>query len=229
VTDLDSLGATGGVAVQPAPGAGQVTGNATLKTWIPELADIDALFVAGAAKKTKQHDPLFAVRIDYQTPFKVTVPKSGKEEIAYPYTFEDALSFENLDFFAKLGGYGLVAKFRDAIMKETTAAAIGEKMYAALKTGKKAEFALDIIDAKAFDDLNVPRYIAEGLEWLEKQLRKKQVEILPVAEDTVPVDTTEGGKAGGPQVTNLATGELAVAEAASDVAVGEAVRPGATE
>ncbi len=194
VTDLDSLGATGGASVQPAPGAGQVTNNATLKTWLPKLADIDALYAADAARKTKRHDPLFAVRVAYQMPLKVTVPKSGNEETAYPYTFEDAFVFENLDFFGKLAGYGLVAKFRDAITNETTAAAIGAQMYAALKSGKKAEFALEIIDAKSFDSLKVPSYIAEGLEWLEKQLRKKQVEILPVDKETAPPDTAEVGE-----------------------------------
>jgi hypothetical protein len=44
------------------------------------------------------------------------------------------------------------------------------------------EFALDVIEAEAFDDLTVPRYIAEGLEWLLAQLKKKRVEILPKIE-----------------------------------------------
>ena len=64
------------------------------------------------------------------------------------------------------------------------AAAIGERMYRALRSGKKAEFALDVIETKKFDDIVVPRYIAEGLEWLLAQLKKKQVEILPRAGQT---------------------------------------------
>lgn len=55
-------------------------------------------------------------------------------------------------------------------------------MYNALKDGKKAEFALDVLQAEAFDGLAVPGYIAEGLEWLLVQLKKKQVEILPAIE-----------------------------------------------
>ena len=127
VTDLDSIRAIDHVSVLPAPGAGQVTGNTTLKRWIPELADIDALLEADTVKKTKQHDLLFGIRVAYQTPLKVIVPKSGKEEIAYPYTFEDALSFENFDFFTRLTGHGLVAKFHDAITNEMTAAANRQK------------------------------------------------------------------------------------------------------
>ena len=53
------------------------------------------------------------------------------------------------------------------------------KMYQALKDGKKAEFALDVLETDGFDSLVVPRYIAEGLEWLLAQLKKKQAEILP--------------------------------------------------
>ena len=103
-------------------------------------------------------------------------------EIALPYTFEDALVFENLAFFAAMKGTGLMRKFSDAIETGGGAAAVGEQMYLALKNGKKAEFALDVIEAEGFNDLVVPRYIAEGLEWLLLQLKKKRVEILPKVE-----------------------------------------------
>ncbi|WP_425964228.1 hypothetical protein [Rhizobium nepotum] len=74
-----------------------------------------------------------------------------------PYTFEDALVFENLSFFSEFAGTGLVRKFRDAITDGGGAAAIGERMYLALKSGKKAEFALDVMEVENFDDINVLR------------------------------------------------------------------------
>lgn len=186
VTDLDALSRTGGESVQPARGAGQKTNNATLKSWVPALDDVDALMDATAATKTlaAAHDPLFAVRVAYQVPLAVTPPGAAAEEIAYPYTFEDALVFENLDFFSKFQGNGLVRKFREAINAGGGISSIGNRMYLDLKSGKKAEFALDVIEAKEFNDLTVPRYIAEGLEWLLIQLKKKRVEILPTVEDT---------------------------------------------
>ncbi|WP_226858513.1 ATP-dependent endonuclease [Diaphorobacter aerolatus] len=46
VTDLDSLTGTGGSSVQPALGAGQKTNNATLKTWVPALDNVDDLVAA---------------------------------------------------------------------------------------------------------------------------------------------------------------------------------------
>lgn len=184
VTDLDTLDKAGGASVQPATGVGQKTNNATLKTWVPGTDDVDTLLGAPVASKIQSQpgDQLFAVRVAYQTPLLVTLPGTDSQEVALPYTFEDALVFENIAFFAALKGTGLVRKFSDAIEKGGGAAAIGEQMYLALKNGKKAEFALDVIEAEGFNDLVVPRYIAEGLEWLLLQLKKKRVEILPKVE-----------------------------------------------
>ncbi len=186
ITDLDTLNQTGGTSVQPAKGADQKTNNATLKSWVPGLENVDALMDANAAARTlrEDNDQLFAVRVAYQMPLAVTPPGAAEPETAYPYTFEDALAFENLSFFAALNGTGLVRKFRDAITAGGGVAAIGESMYRALKSGKKAEFALDVIEVENFDDIVVPRYIAEGLEWLLAQLKKKQVEILALTGQT---------------------------------------------
>lgn len=186
VTDLDSLTATGGSSVQPALGADQKTNNATLKTWVPALDDVDALIGATPAAKTitDASDTLFAVRAAYQIPIEVTMPGATAKETAYPYTFEDALVFENVDFFAVFEGTGLIAKFCDAIAQGGSAAEVGAGMYKALKNGKKAEFALDVLMADNFKTLKVPQYIAEGLEWLMKQMQKKQVEILTTAPAT---------------------------------------------
>ena len=185
ITDLDTLDKTGGASVQPAKGAGQKTNNATLKTWVPKLDDVDELMRADGARKTlhEDDDPLFAVRAVYQIPMGLTSPGIIGPEVAYPYTFEDALAFDNLNFFAELDGTGLVRKFREAIAGGGGAAAIGEKMYLALKNGKKAEFALDVMEVENFNTIEVPSYIAEGLEWLLTQLKKKQVEILPLVKE----------------------------------------------
>lgn len=184
ITDLDTLDGVGGASVQPAKGAKQKTNNATLKTWVPGVEDVDILMDAEDTAKTLRvdGDPLFAVRAAYQMPLAVTAPGCAQPETAYPYTFEDALAFENLVLFSMLEGSGLVRKFRDAITAGGNVTAIGKGMYDALKRGKKAEFALDVLEIDKFEAIVVPRYIAEGLEWLLKQLKKKQVEILPQAE-----------------------------------------------
>jgi predicted ATP-dependent endonuclease of OLD family len=183
VTDLDTLTKSGGSSTQPKPGVGQVTNNATLKGWLPKIEDVDGLFSAQPETKVVKHDALFEVCVAYQVPLAVTLNAGTAAETAYPYTFEDAFAFENPTFFSKLEGSGLVRKFRDAFNEEKSVSAIGQRLYEALKDGKKAEFALDVITATTFDSVKPPRYISEGLTWLEGQLTKKQVEILPGAKE----------------------------------------------
>ncbi len=183
VTDIDTLDKQGGSSALPKRGAKQVTNNATLKGWVPKASDVDTLFDADETSKIAKHDELFGVRVAYQSPFKVTRPGSTVEEMAYPYTFEDAFAFENLDVISKLPGNGLIRKFREAITSQPDVATIGREFFEALKFGKKAEFALEVIAEGQFESLAVPRYIGEGLAWLETQLKKKQVEILPADDE----------------------------------------------
>jgi predicted ATP-dependent endonuclease of OLD family len=180
ITDLDTQDGNKGSSAQPAKGTNQKTNNTTLKQWVPAIEDVDTLLDLDTKTKiiSSDSDPLFAVRVAYQTPVALST-SADEAQIAYPYTFEDALAFENLAFFQELNGVGLVRKFRNAITAGGNATAIGAKMYDALRGGKKAEFALDILEVKEFGNVAVPRYIAEGLEWLLHQLKKKQVEVLP--------------------------------------------------
>ena len=92
---------------------------------------------------------------------------------------EDALVFENMAFFSVLEGPGLVTKFREAINGSADVTKIGEELFQSLRNkADKGSFALNVLSATDFDALKVPSYIAEGLEWLDGQLRKKQVELL---------------------------------------------------
>lgn len=184
ITDLDSQAAGATSSAPPTPGVGQTTNNTTLRQWVPGQASVEALWGKTPAERTIERagDPLFAVRVAYQLPVEVTLPGASGSETAYPYTFEDAFAFENLAIFAALPGTGLVAKFRDAIAANGSAAAVGAAMFEALKTSKKAEFALDVLDAEGFETLMMPRYIAEGLAWLQERLKKKQIDILPPIE-----------------------------------------------
>jgi hypothetical protein len=76
-----------------------------------------------------------------------------------------------------LDGTGLVRKFKDAIKNSANLTALGNAMFDELKTGKKAEFALDVIDAPDFDSLNIPTYITQGLDWLQERLKKKPTDL----------------------------------------------------
>jgi len=188
ITDLDAGRESDRMAVPSKRGEKQRTNNTTLKEWAPKIEGIDELLDASDDSKVLMPNQTFAVRVAYQTPITAKVPHTEAIGEALASTFEDALAFENLNFFSTLDGYGLVQKFREAITTMPDLVAIGQSMFDSLRNGKKAEFALELIGAKSFDLLKVPGYIAEGLGWLEESLRKKQVEILLPAQ-------IEGGKA----------------------------------
>lgn len=179
ITDLDAQ-VPGGAATQVQRGQGQVTNNTTLRSWVPKLAEVDDLLDLDADKRVLAFDDLSAVRVAYQLPVEVTVSDAAeaKPEEALPYTFEDALVFANLPVFRTLDGTGLVKKFKDGIAKSATAAELGASLFESLKTGKKAEFALDILALEDPAKFTVPNYIAEGLSWLETQLTKRQLEVV---------------------------------------------------
>ncbi len=106
-----------------------------------------------------------------------------------PNTFEDALVYDNVEIFRGLEGAGAIAKFKDALNAHETAAELAKAMFEILQTAKKAEFALDLLDVKQEPwPIACPRYIREGLSWLEEKLRQKQQEIVP---DTNASPTTE--------------------------------------
>jgi predicted ATP-dependent endonuclease of OLD family len=177
ITDLDAGNATTGKAEQPERGKNQVTNNATLEKWVPKCAKIDDLIDLKEDKNVCSDDGnLFAVRAAYQVPVKVGLNGGAIGEVL-PNTFEDALVFENLTFFSKLAGTGLVRKFKDAIQNSADLAALGKAMFDELKTGKKAEFALDVIDAPDFESLSIPTYISQGLDWLQGRLKKKPMDL----------------------------------------------------
>ncbi|QPO13258.1 AAA family ATPase [Thalassospira sp. A40-3] len=184
VTDIDAgTRGTGKKAtvsgVRPAKGDGQVTTNATLKEWLPKESDFDVLIDMAPAGKIAEHDPLFAVRVAYQT--SVTKYKDGvppAEVQVFPSTFEDSMVLQNVDFFKNLQGNDLTRKFRESLDSAPDWNAVAEGLYSALQNGSKASFALDVLSGDGFEGLSVPNYISEGLQWLEERLRVKKSDTL---------------------------------------------------
>jgi hypothetical protein len=180
VTDLDSMDSTGS-ATAPKQATKQTTNNDTLKTWVPAKETVDELLKAKEEEKICSDDGhLFAVRAAYQTTQSVILQEGSDPVEVVPYTFEDALAFANVEFFKNLQGKGLVAKFRTALGAKADIDTVAESMFTALRSGNKAEFALDVIDAEKFEEILAPPYIAEALAWLQDRLRKKQAEVMPL-------------------------------------------------
>jgi predicted ATP-dependent endonuclease of OLD family len=185
VTDIDAVGA-GNRSERPKRGAGQTSRNQTLKTWCPGTSSIDELLGKEDHEKTVEYEEQqFSVRVAYQGP--VSVEFGGTTAEALANTLEDALLFENIDLFLQQDGSGLVAKFKSAIESSSSIPELGDKLSEGLKSGSKAELALDLLEFKDARKLKAPRYIREGLLWLIGQLRQRQKELgLAVSEQIEP-------------------------------------------
>jgi predicted ATP-dependent endonuclease of OLD family len=176
ITDLDAAESPAGAAVLPQRGKGYVTRNATISGWHPANEALDTLLDTKKEAKTKQYDPFFAVRVAYQHGLQVQLDNAPAVEVL-PYTFEDALVFENLDVFRNLVGDGTIKRFRGAIQQSTSADELAAKLFDIVGNLKKAEFALDLLFVQQEPwPLKAPTYIRDGLEWLHQQLRQKTEE-----------------------------------------------------
>ncbi|ACU75748.1 ATP-dependent OLD family endonuclease [Catenulispora acidiphila DSM 44928] len=153
ITDLDSGTLEGHHKACEPSTAGAVTTNATLKSWLPAERDIATLLEIDDAAKTKGH-----VRVAYQVPEQSGGPVGR--------SFEDAFILANAHILAaELAGLST----RKAFIADTdspSAEMIAESAYKIADGlhGEKTGFAFDVL---RLDGWSVPRYIDEGLRWLE--------------------------------------------------------------
>lgn len=149
----------------------QKTGNPTLKKWFAHGDGIDLLLDAAPDSKELAGDTQFAIRFAYQTPV-TTCLIPGVAGEALPTTFEDALAFENVAFFRALSGIGLTNRFTNTLSATVDISKAARDLHEHLRSGSKAELALDVLADPAFEAVLPPRYIREGLDWLEARLTK---------------------------------------------------------
>lgn len=169
ITDLDSV--EGKSKVQPEKSKGYKTGNSTLKKWIPTEEDVDKLLELTLTNKEHTSYP---VRVAYQIPLTISEGKTSVE--VYPYTFEDSLVMENKEKFNQLlNATGLLGNMITAA-KKVDIRESAKNMYDVItaKGAKKAEFALELFYYNESIILNCPKYIKEGLHWLEEKLINKK-------------------------------------------------------
>jgi predicted ATP-dependent endonuclease of OLD family len=188
ITDLDAGKAK---AAQPvARGAGQITNNPTVRHWMRVVGrghDVDTLLDLPAEQKVEEIDALYSIRIAYQTPINIRLPKTGAQAEALPNTFEDSLVLSNVERFSGKSRRGLMRAFSEAIQTADTTQVLGEALFEKLRTGDKAEFALEILGDPEFSQLVVPSYIHEGLTWLQSKLELKRKDLLVVPPAIVEV------------------------------------------
>lgn len=177
ITDLDSVNEDTKRSEHPKRKTKQITDNTTLKGWLPQKEAIDDLLDLNVAdKEIRDVNALYAVRSAYQFPIKITI--NGNEKEVLPYTFEDSFVLENIDVFGRLSGTGLIKKFKTHIENNNDAVSLSVALYDDLKdTRDKAKFALDLL-YELPESFAIPKYIQEGLEWLQKELAGKSSDLL---------------------------------------------------
>ncbi|MGA4545631.1 AAA family ATPase [Uniformispora flossi] len=153
VTDLDSVEphGRGRKCATDAPDA--VTSNQTLKEWLPGEKLVRALIESDDVNKVRGQ-----VRVAYQ------VPEGADRPCAR--SFEDAFILANCaELAASSGRMELASVFQDETGAALGAAEIEAQAAAIAKRigRKKTDFAFDVM---LLDRWAVPRYIAEGLQWL---------------------------------------------------------------
>ncbi|AZC76006.1 pathogenesis related protein [Pseudomonas chlororaphis subsp. piscium] len=188
ITDLDAGHKKSAVPVRRQ--AEQSTNNPTLRHWVAARQlghDVDTLLDLDSEQKAVQIDDLFAIRVAYQTPITIRLPKTEVDVEALPNTFEDSLVLSNVKHFATKQGRGLTKAVSKALRESETADDLGQALFDALRNGDKAEFALQILGDPNFAKVAVPEYICEGLTWLETKLKKKSKELLIIPTASIEV------------------------------------------
>jgi predicted ATP-dependent endonuclease of OLD family len=180
VTDLDAMNSKG-EAKPPKRGEQMVSRNETMKSWHPLGVSVDELANMGSDRKIKAYDALFAVRVAYQVPLKVSVPIDTDPAEVLCNTFEDALVFENLNVFIEYKGIGQIKGIKKRIEESKNPAELSQKLFDFLKEARKAELALDLLFEQDPKKLSVPTYITEGLAWLQDKMKMRQLELLPLS------------------------------------------------
>lgn len=181
ITDIDAIGEGKDkndedclVACHTQKGKQQQTNNDVLKNWIPNRHLIDDLLDLNDDSKIQKN-----VRIAYQTGIE-TVFKNGENPVvAYPYTFEDALVLTNIETFReaheekeRYAKQGALTTVCNLLSNSDTCEKFLQDIFVRLHTNAitKAQLAVNLLYNEWFENLVCPKYIKEGLLWLESQL-----------------------------------------------------------
>lgn len=185
ISDLDSVEPDGHhKAARPVRNQGLISSNYAITDWLIKEKDLDKLLDLTADRKvfTNEMTYKYSIRIAYQTPVKIDF--SGTSAEALSSTFEDCMVYTNYKLFKNLkesdignDAGSLIKKVNVALNASKSFDEIHKQIYDELRDGKsdqKAEFALDLIYTIDPDELTVPPYVAEGLEWLQTILRPEE-------------------------------------------------------
>lgn len=160
ITDTDAVNEDG-KKTRPLRNKKYKTSSDTLKVWLGFKDNLlDDIIDFPPQNKIKSN-----IRAAYQCGIKVG---KGNDE-AIPYTFEDAIALTNIELFKNLEKpTGMLKNMKAATLK-TSLDECCEELFKSLSKSK-AGMALDLLFDIDPNDLIIPLYIKEGLDWLELEL-----------------------------------------------------------
>lgn len=155
-----------------------VTSNETLIQWLPGEKRIDSLLAATEQSKTqvRADNTSATVHVCYQT--QVTVTRGEDELQLTGRTLEEAFVFENLVWSQDIANKDLKIRVKssDGPTLTVTAARLHTRIHG--DNFKKTDFALALL-TKDPESWAVPRYIREGLEWLQNEVTPSIAPLIP--------------------------------------------------
>ena len=175
ISDLDSAEATGHhKKAEPQRKKGLISGNYAITGWIIKKNSLDELLDLPENNKVLSQKSVcdYQIRIAYQIPIKVSY--NGADIEALSRTFEDSLIYTNWNTFKDLTATDpgqLLKILKERLDRGDSFDDIKTAIFDQLEQSQvKAEFALDLIYSIDPDEIEIPRYIDEGLKWLENIL-----------------------------------------------------------
>ncbi|MDD2468923.1 MAG: hypothetical protein PHI97_33550 [Desulfobulbus sp.] len=159
ITDLDSVDPKGNHPVSRGDHSGALTSNASLKKFFG-VNTVQQLLELTAEQKTDEDKDRF---VAFQG--KIPVEEDGKSFLMIPRTIEEAFAFDNFTILRK-GELNLGVTLPEDL--EDAYTTIFERIKSS--SFKKTDFALDVLASDT--DWVTPKYIEEGLHWLEQRLEK---------------------------------------------------------
>lgn len=177
IADLDTANNNNRKASLPILKKGMISSNYAITNWVIKESCLDKLLEIPKEHKVLEcKEPYkYYVRIAYQTPVKIECNEQCYDALSS--TFEDCLIYTNYKFFKNMNNndiHGLVKKINESINQSNSFEELQKNIYDMMRSGEstqKAKFALDIIYDIDPNDIAVPVYIEEGLEWLQCLLR----------------------------------------------------------
>lgn len=157
----------------PEQGENLLTNNDTLKKWLPKIELIDDLLSLKFNQKVENN-----IRVCFQTAVNINFLKDKK--IVYPYTFEESIYFENRNILqdkftttkvkgeSKIKATGVLSKMLKAEENDDFKK-FRSDIFSALESNK-VDMAMDLIYGLDPKELRIPKYIEEGLRWLESEI-----------------------------------------------------------